>query len=49
MVADHLPRLTFNNNQLSIRDSFPNDQLLSIKTTPWYANIINFLVAGKMP
>ena len=51
VVADHLSRLT---NETSIdttpiNDSFPDDFLFSIDSMPWYANIVNFLVTGKMP
>ena len=51
MVADHLSRLTFNESMdaLPIRDSFPDEQLFSISTLPWYADIVNFLVTGQTP
>lgn len=52
MVADYLSFLVFdnnNNNKLPIKDSFFNEQLISIKTIPWCANIIKFLVVGEMP
>lgn len=45
MVVDYLSRLAFDNDKLPIRD----EQLFSIKTIPQYADIINFLIVGKMP
>ena len=51
VVADHLSRLT-NESSIDttpINDSFPDDFLFSIDSMPWYANIVNFLVTGKMP
>ena len=51
VVANHLSRLTFNESMdaLPIRDSFPDEQLFSISTLLWYANIVNFLVTGQTP
>ena len=51
VVADHLSRLT-NESSIDttpINDSFPDEFLLSVDNMPWYANIVNFLVTGKMP
>ena len=51
VVADHLSRLTYNESMdaLPTRDSFPDEQLFSISTLPWYADIVNFLVIGQTP
>jgi hypothetical protein len=51
VVADHLSRLSFTDNieKSSIQDSFPDEQLLAISSLPWYADIVNYLVSGKMP
>ncbi|XP_024041924.1 uncharacterized protein LOC112099055 [Citrus clementina] len=51
VVADHLSRLTseFCNDITPINDSFPDEFLFSVTSMPWYANIVNFLVTGKMP
>ena len=51
VVVDHLSSLTFNKSMdaFPIRDLFPDEQLFSISTLPWYANIVNFLVTGKTP
>ena len=47
-VADHLSRMQFENSQdLPINDSLWDDMLYKVsKSDPWYANIINFMVAG---
>ena len=31
-----------------INESFPDDFLFSVDSMPWYANIVNFLVTGKI-
>ena len=51
VVANHLSRLTseFCTDITPINDSFPDEFLFSIFLMPWYANIVNFLVTGKMP
>lgn len=51
VVADHLPRLTFedNSNTLPIRDEFPDENLFTISSLPWFANIVNYLAAGEIP
>jgi len=39
-----------NSQELSINDSLWDDMLFKImKFDPWYANIINFMVAGYVP
>ena len=51
VVADHLSRLVVSSpsDSLPIRDSFPDEQLFSVSQSPWYANIVNYLVTGRMP
>ncbi|XP_038714979.1 uncharacterized protein LOC120008660 [Tripterygium wilfordii] len=57
VVADHLSRLPGQNlisHGIPINEHFPDEQLfltnaISSKLTPWYADIANFLVSGKMP
>ena len=50
-VADHLSRMQFENPQeLPINDFLPDDMLLKVAgSDPWYANIVNFMVAGYVP
>jgi hypothetical protein len=47
-VADHLSRLQFKESaKLLINDYMRDGTLLKVSTTdPWYANIINYIVAG---
>jgi hypothetical protein len=47
-MADHLSRLQFKESaELSINNYMRDDTLLKVSTTdPWYANIINYIVAG---
>jgi hypothetical protein len=50
-VADHLSRLQFEEStELPINDYMRDDTLLKVSTTnPWYANIVNYIVAGYIP
>ncbi|RDX68485.1 Retrovirus-related Pol polyprotein, partial [Mucuna pruriens] len=49
-VADHLSRIERESEQLPIRDEFPDEQLLHIKTaTPWFADICNFVATSQFP
>jgi hypothetical protein len=50
-VADHLSRLQFEEStELPINDYMRDDTLLKVSTTdPWYANIINYIVADYFP
>jgi hypothetical protein len=47
-IANHMSRMQFENPQeLPINDFLQDDMLLKvIGSDPWYANIINFMVAG---
>ncbi|KAL4296425.1 hypothetical protein GQ457_12G013270 [Hibiscus cannabinus] len=51
VVADHLSRLVCDTSfeSTSINDTFPDEQLLSVSVTPWYADIANYLATGKIP
>ena len=56
MVADHLSRLetpeTVQKHHLQIDDTFPDEQILSLshdETSPWFADIANYLFAGITP
>ena len=50
-VTDHLSTMQFENSQgLPINDSLWDDMLYMVsKSDPWYANIVNFMVAGCVP
>jgi hypothetical protein len=50
-VTDHLSHLQFEEStKLSIIDYMRDDTLLKVSTTnSWYANIINYIVAGYIP
>jgi hypothetical protein len=50
-VADHLSRLQFEESaKLPINDYMRDDTLLKVSTTdPWYANIVNYIVARYIP
>ena len=51
VVADNLSRLTIAHNTHSppINDEFPEESLLLVENTPWYAHIANFLATGELP
>jgi hypothetical protein len=50
-VANHLSRMQFENSQeLPNNDSLRDNMLFKItRSDPWYANIVNFMVAGYIP
>jgi hypothetical protein len=50
-VADHLSCLQFEEfAKLPISDYMRDDTLLKVSTIdPWYANIVNYIVAGYIP
>ena len=50
-VADHLSRMKFEETSpLPIDDYMRDDQLLKVTTAqPWYANLVNYIVAGYVP
>ena len=47
VAADHLSRIQAEDSQI-INDNFPNESILAVncQPLPWYAHIINYLVAG---
>ncbi|XP_058211404.1 uncharacterized protein LOC131323568 [Rhododendron vialii] len=51
VVADHLSRLEFedSSSRIPIVDSFPDEQLFAVSSCPWYADIVNYLVTGRLP
>ena len=50
VVAVHLLRLTIEHNTHNppINDEFPEESLLLIENTPWYAHIANYLATGEL-
>ncbi|RVW23639.1 Transposon Ty3-G Gag-Pol polyprotein [Vitis vinifera] len=51
VVADHLSRLVIahNSHVSPINDDFPEESLMLLTKTPWYAHIANYLVTGEVP
>ena len=51
VVIDHLSRLMIAHNTQYplINDEFPEESLLLVKKTPWYAHISNYLAIGELP
>jgi hypothetical protein len=50
VVVDFLSRLHINDDNSPVDDSFPDEHLFAVSShSPWYANIANYLVAGKVP
>ncbi|KAM1610505.1 hypothetical protein ACFXTN_020900 [Malus domestica] len=50
VVVDHLSRMMHNEESLPIVETFPDEQLMSIKVSePWYADLVNFLVSKQIP
>jgi hypothetical protein len=53
VVADHLSRLTvgYTEDTTPISETFPDEQLMHIahNPTPWFVDIVNYLVTGQMP
>jgi len=53
LMADHLSRIERASENSPIRDDFPNDHLYILYSdsfpTPWFANIVNYLVASVFP
>ncbi|RDX64504.1 Retrovirus-related Pol polyprotein from transposon 17.6, partial [Mucuna pruriens] len=49
-IVDHLSRIEREPDPMPIRDNYPNEQLLCMDTsTPWFADICNFIVASQFP
>ncbi|KAL2243765.1 UNVERIFIED_CONTAM: Transposon Ty3-G Gag-Pol polyprotein [Sesamum indicum] len=50
LVADHLSRLITDKNPPPLNYEFPDEHLHTIQgVTPWYVDIVNFLVTGVLP
>ena len=50
VVADHLSRLTIahKTHDPPINDEFPEESLLLVESTPWYAHIGNYFTTGEL-
>jgi hypothetical protein len=49
-VADHLSRMHVKGSDLPIDDYSRDDSILKVTTaSPWYANLVNFMVMGYIP
>ncbi|RDX73922.1 hypothetical protein CR513_46388, partial [Mucuna pruriens] len=49
-MADHLSRIDKESESMPIRDEFPDEQLLHIKSaTPWFADICNYVATSQFP
>src|SRR6185312_8591185 len=49
-VADHLSRMQIQGSDLPINDYLRDDTLLKVTaSSPWYVNLVNFMVTGYIP
>ena len=49
-VADFLSRIQNTKEDSPVEDKFPDEYLFAVTIkTPWYADIANYLVTGKLP
>ena len=51
VVADHVFKMIVESGveTIPIRESFPDEQLMSVSQLPWFADIVNYLVTGQIP
>ncbi|XP_024979008.1 uncharacterized protein LOC112516221 [Cynara cardunculus var. scolymus] len=50
LVADHLSHLLNGEDPSTLKDEFLNEHLLTVQeTTPWYADLVNYLVTNTLP
>ena len=50
LVADHVSWLVHVEDTLLLHENFPDEQLFYMNTrTPWYADIVNYLVTKQLP
>ncbi|KAL0373251.1 UNVERIFIED_CONTAM: Retrovirus-related Pol polyprotein from transposon.6 [Sesamum calycinum] len=50
LVADHLSRLINEEDSTPLKDEFPDEHLFTTqRTTPWYADLVNFLTTHTLP
>ncbi|KAM1936791.1 hypothetical protein ACFX15_014018 [Malus domestica] len=50
VVADHLSRMVHEEDAVPIMETFPDEQLMSVKVSElWYADLVNYLVSKHVP
>ncbi|CAN6566339.1 unnamed protein product [Malus baccata var. baccata] len=50
VVADHLSRMVHEEDAVPIIETFPDEQLMSVKVSEsWYADLVNYLVSKHVP
>ncbi|CAN6580908.1 unnamed protein product [Malus baccata var. baccata] len=50
VVAGHLSRMVHEEYAVAIIETFPDEQLMSVKVSePWYADLVNYLVSKYVP
>ncbi|XP_062085501.1 uncharacterized protein LOC133791574 [Humulus lupulus] len=50
LVADHLSRLIWDEDNFPMDEKFPDEQLLTMQEViPWYAGIVNYLASKELP
>ena len=50
VILDFLSQLTNEGEAIPVEDNFPDEHLFALSTnTPWFADIANYLAAGKLP
>jgi len=50
LVANHLSRILYDRkSESSISECFPDEQLYAVHPDLWYADIVNYLVASRIP
>jgi len=50
LVGDHLSRILYvRESESTVSECFPYEQLYAVHLDPWYADIVNYLIAGRVP
>ena len=50
LVANHLSRILYvRESEPSVSECFPDEQLYVVHPDPWHADIVNYLVASRIP
>ena len=51
LLADHLSKLEYilTNDQILIKENFPDEFVLTLINSPWYADFTNYFVSGVLP